>query len=179
MQHQIKGTVLQVLEVELAPGESVISEDGEFSWMTDSVQMTTGMGGGTGGKGILGAVKRMAGGSTLLFNTYTAEGSAGMVAFAAKMPGTIFPIELNQEYLAHRHGFLAGTPGVEISVALQQTFRGASSVARASCCSASAGPVRPGSSCPERSWPMTCSRGRRCGSTPATSACSRHRSASR
>ena len=52
MQHQIKGTVLQVLEVELAPGESVISEDGEFSWMTDSVQMTTGMGGGTGGKGI-------------------------------------------------------------------------------------------------------------------------------
>jgi uncharacterized protein (AIM24 family) len=40
------------------------------------------------------------------------------------LPGTIFPIELNQEYLAHRHGFLAGTPGVQISVALQQTFRG-------------------------------------------------------
>ena len=37
---------------------------------------------------------------------------------------SIFPIELNQEYLAHRHGFLAGTPGVQISVALQQSFRG-------------------------------------------------------
>lgn len=124
MQHQIKGSVLQVLEIELDPGESVLSEAGEFSWMTDSIQMTTGMGGGAGGKGLLGAVKRVAGGGTLLFNTYTAEGAAGMVAFAAKLPGTIFPIELSQEYLAHRHGFLAGTPGVQISVALQQTFRG-------------------------------------------------------
>jgi uncharacterized protein (TIGR00266 family) len=124
MQHQIKGTVLPVLEVQLDPGESVLSEDGEFSWMTDSVQMTTGMGGGAGGKGLLGAVKRMAGGSSFLFNTFTAEGAPGMVAFAAKLPGTIFPIDLNQEYFAHRHGFLAGTPGVEVSVALQQTFRG-------------------------------------------------------
>jgi uncharacterized protein (TIGR00266 family) len=124
MQHQIKGSVLQVLEIELDPGESVLSEAGEFSWMTDSIQMTTGMGGGAGGKGLLGAVKRVAGGGSFLFNTYKAEGAAGMVAFAAKVPGTIFPIDLNQEYLAHRHGFLAGTPGVEISVALQQTFRG-------------------------------------------------------
>jgi uncharacterized protein (TIGR00266 family) len=124
MQHQIKGTVLPVLEIQLDPGESVLSEDGEFSWMTDSVQMTTGTGGGAGGKGLLGAVKRVAGGSSFLFNTYTAEGAPGMVAFAAKMPGTVFPIDLNQEYFAHRHGFLAGTPGVEVSVSLQQTFRG-------------------------------------------------------
>jgi uncharacterized protein (TIGR00266 family) len=124
MQHQIKGSVLPVLEIELDPGESVLSESGEFSWMTDNIQMATGMGGGAGGKGLLGAVKRMAGGSSFLFNTYTAEGARGMVAFAAKLPGTIFPVELNQEYLAHRHGFLAGTPGVEISVALQQSFRG-------------------------------------------------------
>jgi uncharacterized protein (TIGR00266 family) len=124
MQHQIKGSILPVLEVELDPGESVLSESGEFSWMTDSVQMETGSGGGVGGKGLLGAVKRVAGGSTFLFNTYTAQGSRGMVAFAAKLPGTIFPIQLDQEYLAHRHGFLAGTPGVEISVALQQSFRG-------------------------------------------------------
>jgi uncharacterized protein (TIGR00266 family) len=124
MQHQVKGSVLQVLEISLDPGESVLSEDGEFSWMTDSIQMTTGMGGGAGGKGLLGAVKRAAGGSTFLFNTFTAEGAPGMIAFAAKLPGTIFPIELDQEYLAHRHGFLAGTPGVQISVALQQSFRG-------------------------------------------------------
>ena len=88
MQHQIKGSVLQVLEVELDPGESVLSEASEFSWMTDSVQMTTDMGAGAGGKGLLGAVKRVAGGGTFLFNTFTAEGAPGMVAFAAKLPGT-------------------------------------------------------------------------------------------
>src|SRR5271170_6131694 len=126
MQHTVKGTVLPVLEIGLDPGESVISEAGEFSWMTQSVQMSTGTGGGIGGKGLLGAVKRAASGSTFLFNTFTAESVSGMVAFAAKLPGTIFAIEVGQgkEYLAHRHGFMAGTPGVEISVALQQSFRG-------------------------------------------------------
>lgn len=124
MQHQIKGSILPVLEIELDPGESVLSEAGEFSWMTDGIQMETGMGGGAGGRGLLGAVKRVAGGGTFLFNTYTAQGTRGMVAFAAKLPGAIFPIDLDQEYLAHRHGFLAGTEGVQISVALQQSFRG-------------------------------------------------------
>jgi uncharacterized protein (TIGR00266 family) len=126
MQDTVQGTVLPVLEVTLDVGESVISEAGEFSWMTDSIQMSTGTGGGTGGKGLMGAVKRAAGGSTFLFNTYTAQGGPGMVAFATKMPGKIVPIDLAPEnaFLCHRHGFLAGVPGIEISVALQQSFRG-------------------------------------------------------
>jgi len=126
MQSTVKGTVMPVLEIVLDPGESVVSESGEFSWMTDSIQLATGMGGGMGGKGLLGAIKRAAGGSTFLFNTYTAATTPGMVAFAAKLPGSIFPIELGagHDYLAHRHGFLAGTQGVQIAAALQQTFRG-------------------------------------------------------
>jgi uncharacterized protein (AIM24 family) len=41
------------------------------------------------------------------------------------LPGKIIPIDLapGGEYLCHRHGFLAGVPGVEISVALQQSFK--------------------------------------------------------
>jgi uncharacterized protein (TIGR00266 family) len=126
MEDKVEGTVLPVLVVDLDSGESVISEAGEFSWMSGAVEMSTGMGGGTGGKGLLGAVKRVAGGSSLLFNTYTATGGPGMVAFAAKLPGGIFPVELGpgHEYLAHRHGFLAGTPGVQLSAGLQQTLRG-------------------------------------------------------
>lgn len=126
MQDMVKGTVMPVLEVLLDPGESVVSETGEFSWMTDAVQMSTGADGGVGGKGLMGALKRAASGSTFLFNTYTAEGGQGMVAFAAKLPGKIIPIDLaaGSEYLCHRRGFLAGTPGVQIDVALQQSFRG-------------------------------------------------------
>lgn len=127
MQDTVQGTVLPVLEVLLDPGESVVSEAGEFSWMTDTIQMATdSSGGGVSGKGLMGALKRVASGSTFMFNTYTAQGGPGMVAFAAKMPGKIIPIDLapGNEFLCHRHGFMAGMPGVQIDVALQQTFRG-------------------------------------------------------
>jgi uncharacterized protein (TIGR00266 family) len=126
MQDNVKGTVLPVLEVMLDPGESVVSEAGEFSWMSDTIEMATDTGGGTGGKGFMGAVKRAAGGGTFLFNRYTAQAGPGMVAFAAKLPGKIVPIDVapGSEHVCHRHGFLAGIPGVEISVALQQSFRG-------------------------------------------------------
>lgn len=125
MQDVVAGTVLPVLEVTLDPGESVVSEAGEFSWMTDAIEMSTGTA-GPGGGGITGALKRAAGGGGFVFNTYTAVGGQGMVAFAAKMPGKILPVDLapGDEHLCHRHGFLAGVPGVEISVALQQSFRG-------------------------------------------------------
>ena len=46
MEEQLLGTTLPVLSISLNPGESVVAEAGEFSWMTDSIQMSTGMGGG-------------------------------------------------------------------------------------------------------------------------------------
>jgi uncharacterized protein (TIGR00266 family) len=124
MQDQVIGSTLPVLEVSLNPGESVVAEAGEFSWMTDSIQMSTGMGGGVGGQGIMGAIKRVAGGSSVLFSTYTAQGSAGMIAFAAKLPGAIIPADVSRgtEYMVHRRGFLAGTPGIQIGAGFQQSF---------------------------------------------------------
>ncbi len=126
MQDQIHGTTMPVLSVHLNPGESVVAEAGEFSWMTDSIQMSTGMGGGIGGKGLMGALKRVAGGSSLLLlSTYTAQGGPGIVSFASKVPGSILPVDIaaGSEYLVHRRGFLAGTPGIQISAGFQQSFR--------------------------------------------------------
>jgi uncharacterized protein (TIGR00266 family) len=124
MDEQLLGTTLPVLSISLNPGESVVAEAGEFSWMTDSIQMSTGMGGGAGGQGLVGALKRAADGSTLFLSSYTATDSAGTIAFAAKLPGSILGIDLGaaQEYLVHRHGFLAGTAGIEISAGFQQSF---------------------------------------------------------
>jgi uncharacterized protein (TIGR00266 family) len=124
MKEQVIGATLPVLEVSLDPGESVVAEVGEFSWMSDSIQMSTGMGGGVGGQGLMGALKRVTGGSSFLFSTYTAQGSAGMIAFAARLPGSIMPVDPGDgtEYLVHRHGFLAGTPGIEVSAGFQQSF---------------------------------------------------------
>ena len=64
MQSRILGTTMPVVEFTLDPNESVISEAGELSWMTSSVQMTTHTQ-FAGGGGIFGVLKRVAGGGSL------------------------------------------------------------------------------------------------------------------
>jgi len=123
MQSRIVGTTMPVLEVLLQPGEQVISEAGELSWMTQSINMSTHTQLGGGG-GFFGALKRVAGGGTLFMTEYTAYGFPGEVAFCTKVPGHIMPVEINpgHEYLIHRHGFLCATPQVQLSVGFQQSL---------------------------------------------------------
>ncbi len=126
MEETIHGTTMPVLELSLADGESIVSEAGEFSWMSDAIQMATNTGGGMGGKGIMGAVKRAVSGASFMMTTYTAQGGAGSIAFASKVPGHILPIDVSpgNEFMVHRHGFMAATPGIELSMGFQQSFRG-------------------------------------------------------
>ena len=62
---------MPVLEVQLDPNESVFSESGELSWMTQSIQMTTHTQMGGGG-GLFGVFKRMAGGGSIFMTEYRA-----------------------------------------------------------------------------------------------------------
>ncbi|HVB91241.1 MAG TPA: AIM24 family protein [Acidimicrobiales bacterium] len=126
MEEKIHGTVMPVLELTLQTGESIVSEAGEFSWMTDSINFTTGTGGGMAGKGIMGAVKRAVSGASIFMSTFTAEGGVGSVTFASKVPGHILPIDVapGNEFMVHRHGFMAATPGIELGMGFQQSFRG-------------------------------------------------------
>jgi uncharacterized protein (TIGR00266 family) len=126
MDETIHGTVMPVLELSLQPGESVVTESGEFSWMTDSINFTTNTGGGMGGKGLMGAMKRAVSGSSILMTTYTAEGGLGSIAFASKVPGHILPIDVQpgNEFMVHRHGFMAATPGIELGMGFQQSLGG-------------------------------------------------------
>jgi uncharacterized protein (TIGR00266 family) len=126
MEETIHGTTMPVLELSLQPGEAVVSEAGQFSWMSDAMQMDTNAGGGMGGKGLMGAVKRAVGGASVMMTTYTATDGVGSIAFASKMPGHILPIDVarGNEFMVHRHGFMCATPGVELSIGFQQSFRG-------------------------------------------------------
>src|SRR3954452_21826524 len=54
---QIHGTVLPVLEVTLNPGDTIVSEAGEMSWMSQSIQMTTTTQ-TAGAKGVMGVLNR-------------------------------------------------------------------------------------------------------------------------
>src|ERR1700735_1742751 len=123
MQNRILGTTMPVLEFALGPNDAVISEAGELSWMTASIQMTTHTQ-HAGGGGFFGAIKRVAGGGSLFMTEYRAVGAPGEVAFATRVPGHIVPLPVGNgyEYLIHRHGFLCATDGVNISVGFQQSL---------------------------------------------------------
>jgi uncharacterized protein (TIGR00266 family) len=123
MQSRILGTTMPVLEFTLDSNESIISEAGELSWMSSSIQLTTHTQLGGGG-GLLGVLKRVAGGGTLFMTEYRSVGAAGQVAFATKLPGHIVPVEVGprHEYMIHRHGFLCATPQILISVGFQQSL---------------------------------------------------------
>ena len=98
---QLLGSTQPVLSISLEPGESIVAEAGEFAWMTDSIQLTTTPAG---------------------LSDYTAKDQAGTIAFASRLPGSILHIEVEpgHEYLVHRNGFLAGTPGIEVTIGFQQ-----------------------------------------------------------
>ena len=100
---QLLGSTQPVLSISLEPGERIIAETGEFAWMTDSIQMTAGLAG---------------------LSDYMATDEAGTVAFASRLPGSILQIEVTpeREYLVHRKGFLAGTPGIDVTTGFQQTL---------------------------------------------------------
>lgn len=114
---------MPVLEIQLAAEEKIIAVSGELSWMTSTIDLSTTTGVGGGG-GLLGAFQRVVGGGSLFMTEYRARGGGGTVAFAAKLPGHIMPVEVSsgQTYLIHRHGFLCATPGVELSVGFQQSL---------------------------------------------------------
>jgi uncharacterized protein (TIGR00266 family) len=123
MQSRITGTTMPVLEFTLEANESIISEAGELSWMGSSIQMTTHTQ-FAGGGGLLGVLKRVAGGGTIFMTEYRAIGSGGELAFATKLPGHIVPVAVSpaHEYMIHRHGFLCATPQVQIGVGFQQSL---------------------------------------------------------
>jgi uncharacterized protein (AIM24 family) len=100
---QLLGSTQPVLSISLEPGERIIAATGEFAWMTDSIRMTAG---------------------SAHLSDYTATNLQGTVAFAARLPGTIVPIEVTPdcEYLVHRNGFLAGTPGIELATGFRQSL---------------------------------------------------------
>ena len=123
MQSRITGTTLPVLEIGLEANDVIVSASGEVSWMTPNVQMRTTTNTG-GARGLWGAITRAVGGGGLFMTEFSASGGLGAVAFAAKVPGQIFEMQVQpgRGYLVHRHGFLCATQGVEVSAALQRSL---------------------------------------------------------
>jgi uncharacterized protein (AIM24 family) len=123
MQSRITGSTLPVLEIGLEQGDVIVAPPGELSWMTPNVQMRTSTA-TAGARGLWGAITRAVSGGGLFMTEFSAAGGNGAVAFAARIPGQIMPMEVQpgRGYLVHRHGFLCATAGAELSTGLQRSL---------------------------------------------------------
>ena len=122
MDPKIVGTVMPVLELSMQPNDKVFGESGELSWMSMSIQMQTGTSVGGQQGGFIGALGRAMAGGTLFMTEYTAVGGPGLLAFAAKLPGQIVPLDIapGHGYMVHRHGFMCANIGVQFAIGFQQ-----------------------------------------------------------
>lgn len=114
--YQIFGDDLQMVEIELDPGEGVRAEAGTMAYMEDGVEMQT-----STGSGIFSGLKRMVTGESFFITTFLNAGNGkSHVAFAAPYPGKVIPLDLDEvggEYLCQKDAFLCAAQGVEIEVA--------------------------------------------------------------
>ena len=96
MRYEIKGESLPVVVCYLDAGETMITESGSMAWMSPNMKMETTSGGGLGK-----AFGRMLSGENLFQNRYTAQGGAGLIAFASSFPGSIkaFEVGPGKEYI--------------------------------------------------------------------------------
>ncbi len=121
MQYEIFGTTLPGVTITLQAGESIYTQSGGMTWMSDGISMETNMKGGFGK-----ALGRMFSGESLFMATYTAQKPGAQMTLASSFPGSIVVLELDgsKEFICQKDAFLCATPGVKLSANVQKVKTG-------------------------------------------------------
>jgi len=114
--YKIYGDDMQLVEIELDPGEGVQAEAGAMTYMEHGIEMQTSTGGS-----IFKGLKRMIAGESFFITTFLNNGrEKRRVAFAAPYPGKIIPLDLKAlggRFLCQKDAFLCAAQGTEIEIA--------------------------------------------------------------
>ena len=120
LNYEIRGTIHQIVELHLQPGQRVMSETGGMIWMDPNIDLDTSMPESGGGlMGMLGgALNRAISGESVFLNYFQAEGSSGRVAFASSFPGHIVPYDIlpGRSLVAQRGSFLCSQDSCTIKM---------------------------------------------------------------
>lgn len=130
--YEIFGDDMQLVEIELDPGESVIAEAGAMNYMDSCIQMETIFGDGSGadankglGGKLLSAGKRALTGEGLFMTVFQNSDPVkkAKVAFASPYPGKIIPVDLDtfdRTLICQKSAFLCAAKGVNVGIHLQK-----------------------------------------------------------
>lgn len=127
--YEILGNDMQIVEVELDPGETVIAEAGAMNYMENGITFEAKMGDGSNtNEGFLGkmlsAGKRVLTQESIFMTHFTNEGqSKRRVAFAAPYPGKIIPVDMSKvggKLFCQKDAFLAAALGTKLGIAFNK-----------------------------------------------------------
>lgn len=123
--YKILGSDMQLVEIELDPGESVVAEAGSMTYMEDGIEVTTVFGDGSNQNqdiwsSLVGAGKRLLTGTSLFISVFTNHGNGKKkVAFAAPYPGKVVALDLtksNGKLICQKDSFLCAAKGVSLGI---------------------------------------------------------------
>ncbi len=127
--YQIIGDDMQMVEVELDPGETVIAEAGAMNYMDDGIDFEAKMGDGSQpdqslfGK-LLEVGTRKLTGESIFMTHFTNRGQGKKrAAFAAPYPGRIVPLDMAKvggEILCQKDAFLCAALGTGVGIAFNK-----------------------------------------------------------
>ncbi len=130
--YKIIGDDIQIVEIELDPGETVIAEAGAMLYMEEGIQFETKMGDGSNPNAgffdkLLSAGSRVFTGESLFMTHFTHHGyGKGHVAFSAPYPGTIIPVDLasmrGNELIVQKDAFLCAALGTKLAMHFNKKF---------------------------------------------------------
>ncbi len=116
MQYEVRGTLLQSVDIHLSRGESVYTESGGMAWMRGDIEMKTSTKGG-----LMAGLGRKLAGESLFMTTYACRSGEGLVVFTPEAPGKVldFQLEPGQSLICQKDAFMCA----ESSVKLEMHFR--------------------------------------------------------
>ena len=127
--YELIGDDLQIVEVELDPGETVIAEAGTMSWMEEDISFEAKMGDGSNPNSgfwdkAFALGKRMFTGESVFVTHFTNEGGQKRrVAFGAPYPGKIIPMNLEHlggKIICQKDAFLCAALGTKLDICFQK-----------------------------------------------------------
>jgi uncharacterized protein (TIGR00266 family) len=127
--YKILGDDMQIVEIDLDHGETVIAEAGAMNYMDEGINFEAVMGDGSRpSRGIfdqvLGAGKRILTGESLFMTHFTNEaGGKRTVSFAAPYPGKIVALDLLEmggTFTCQKDAFLCAAKGTGVDIALHR-----------------------------------------------------------
>ncbi len=129
IEYKLIGDDMQLVEVILDPGETVIAEAGAMNYMEQGIVFEAKMGDGSDpDAGVFGKLlqvgKRAITGESIFMTHFTHEGAGkSRVAFAAPYPGKIIAVDMARqggELLCQKDAFLCAALGTKVDIAFNK-----------------------------------------------------------